>query len=338
MGFISFNEKYYQKKLEEYENNSLSESEIYEAKQLLKILDDLADEGYTNLNNRMETDFSCITRLREVLKNNGAIPFPIDHERLPDTLYDNKEYEMEEVIEKLISDAGSCSSDSDNPFLETIYRYCEWIGHEEDTAYVFLMRDAILPYVFFKSRNKDNLYPWLISRKFLEDITKEEGADDDVRIPLYEALENGYIRFDEYFTYCKGEILSSFDYYPELKELLLNLLGSIKQKRIVVVESGYMGTIPMMLKALDDRVDFRLFTTAPFLYETYKDKIFCQKYEEIRSFETLYSNDLFMQYSSYDNEKFYVKISNDEAVHDKAISEIKKMINLREDKEVEKLR
>lgn len=61
-----------------------------------------------------------------------------------------------------------------------------------------------------------------------------------------------------------------------------------------MIESGYMGTVPMMLKALDDRVDFRLFTTAPFLYETYKDKIFCRKYEDIRRFETLYSQDLFI--------------------------------------------
>ncbi len=325
MGFISFNEKYYQKKLEEYENNQLSESDIYEARQLLKILDDLTDEGYTNLNNRMENDFSCLTRLREVLNKNGTFPFPIDHERLPDTMYDNKEYEMEELLGKLISEAGDCSGDSENPFLETILRYCEWIGHEEDTAYVFLMRDAILPYVFFKSRNKDNLYPWLISRKFLEDITKEEGADDDVRIPLYESLENGNIEFDEFFPYCKEEILSSLDEYPELKKILLDLLGSIKQSRIIVVESGYMGTIPMMLKALDDRVDFRLYTTAPFLYETYKDKIFCRKYEDIRRFETLYANDLLMQYSLYNNGKFYVNISSDDAVHDKALAEIKKL-------------
>ena len=326
MGFISFNEKYYKKKLEEYENKHLSESEIYEAKQLLKILDDLTDEGYTNLNNRMEEDFLCITRLREVLKQNGTLPFPIDTERLPDTIFDDKECEMEEVLEKLILDAGDHSNVSDNQFLDTIRSYCEWIGYEEDTAYVFLMRDAILPYVFFKSRSKDNLYPWLISRKFMEDITKEEGADDDVRIPLYEALEEGNISFDEFFVYSKEEILSSLEEYPELKKLLLDLLGSIKQKRIIVVESGYMGTIPMMLKALDDRVDFRLFTTAPFLYETYKDKIFCQKYEEIRRFETLYANDLLMQYSSYDNGKFYVKLSKDDVVHDKALSEIKKMM------------
>ncbi len=73
-----------------------------------------------------------------------------------------------------------------------------------------------------------------------------------------------------------------------------------------MIESGYMGTGPMILKALDDRVDFRLFTTAPFLYETYNDKIFCRKYEDIRRFETLYSQDLFMQYSSYSSGKYYV--------------------------------
>lgn len=93
-----------------------------------------------------------------------------------------------------------------------------------------------------------------------------------------------------------------------------------------MIESGYMGTIPMMLKALDDRVDFRLFTTAPFLYETYQGRIFCRKYEDIRRFETLYSQDLFMKYSSYCNGKFYVNISLDESVKKKTISEIAGLI------------
>ena len=50
MGFISFNENYYRRKLEEYENKILSDADICEAKQLLKVLDDLTDERYTNLN------------------------------------------------------------------------------------------------------------------------------------------------------------------------------------------------------------------------------------------------------------------------------------------------
>lgn len=49
------------------------------------------------------------------------------------------------------------------------------------------------------------------------------------------------------------------------------------------------------------RVDLRLFTTAPFLYETYQEKIFCRKYEELRNFETVYSQDLLLRYSSYDD-------------------------------------
>ena len=89
-----------------------------------------------------------------------------------------------------------------------------------------------------------------------------------------------------------------------------------------MIESGYMGTIPMMLKALDDRVDFRLFTTAPFLYETYQDRIFCRNYDDIRRFETLYSQDLFMQYSSYCNMEFYVNVSVEESVKEKTLSEI----------------
>ena len=323
MGFISFNENYYRRKLEEYENKILSDAEIREAKQLLKVLDDLADEGYTNLNDRMEADFSCLTRLRSVLDRYGEVPFPIDHERLSDTVYGKKEYELEELLENLMNEAENHSNVSDNPFLEEIYRYCEWIGYDENTAYVFLMRDALLPYVFFHSRGRDNIYPWLISRRFLEDITEKECVDDEIRLPLYEALESGHIRFDEYSAFSRKRILPVIDEYPELKTILLDLLSTIRQNRIIVIESGYMGTIPMMLKALDDRVDFRLFTTAPFLYETYQGRIFCRNYEDIRRFETLYSQDLFMQYSSYCNGKFYVNMSADESVKNSSYSEVK---------------
>lgn len=326
MGFISFNENYYRRKLEEYENKILSDADVCEAKQLLKILDDLTDEGYIYLNDTMEADFSCLTRLRSVLSRCGESPFPIDHERLSDTIYGNNEYELEALLGNLIKKAGNHSDVSANPFLEKIYRFCEWIGYEEDTSYVFLMRDALLPYVFFRSRGRDNIYPWLISRRFLEDITETENVDDDIRLPLYEALEYGHIQSDQYDAYCKEKILPVLDGHPALKTILMDLLESTRQNRIIVIESGYMGTIPMMLKALDDRVDFRLFTTAPFLYETYQDRIFCRNYEDIRRFETLYSQDLFLQYSSYCNGKFYVNISADGSVKKKSYSEVKEFI------------
>lgn len=326
MGFISFNENYYRRKLEEYENRTLSDADIYEVKQLLKVLDDLTDEGYTNLNDTMEADFSCLTRLRKLLHLCGETPFPINQKRMPHTVYEEAEYELEELLEKLAKEAVTHGDVSGNPFLEEIRRYCEWIGYEEDTAYVFLLRDTLMPFIFLYMRGRHNLYPWLISRRFLEDITNTENADDDIRLPLYEALESGHVRFDEYSAYCKDRILSVLNKHPKEKIILLNLLASIKQNRIIVIESGYMGTIPMMLKALDDRVDFRLFTTAPFLYDTYEDRIFCRRYEDIRKFETVYSQDLLMRYSSFRGGKFYVNISADETVKDNALSEIKEFI------------
>ncbi len=306
MGIVSFHEKYYLRKLEEYENRILSDAEIYNVKQLLKVLDDLTDEGYTSLNDALESDFSCLTRLRNILHKNGATPFPINHEKLPDTAYSSRKYELEGLLKDLIVQAGKQGSTSSNPFLKEIHRYCEWIGQDDDTAYVFLLRDALLPYIFFKKRNIRNIYPWLISRRSLEDITKTENVDEELRLPLYEALESDHIEFEDFFPFCKERILKALDNHQELKTILLGLLGSIKQSRIIVIESGYMGTVPMMLKALDDRVDFRLYKTAPFLYEPYQDKLFCKQYEDLRSFETLYSQDLLLKYSSYRNGRFYV--------------------------------
>lgn len=331
MGFISFNKNYYERKLKEYENRILSDKDIYEAKQLLKVLDDLTDEGYTNLNDTMERDFSCLTRLKNVLYRCGEVPFPINHERLSDTFYEEAESELEELIFKLLKDAGTYANISTNPFLEEICKYCEWVGYEKDTAYVFLMRDTLLPYFFFHSKGRKNIFPWLISRRFLEDVTGIKNVDDDIRLPLYEALESGHIQFDEFFVYCRKRILQVLNEHQKLKTILLTLLNSVNENRIIVIESGYMGTIPMMLKALDDRVDFRLFTTAPYLYETYQDKIFCQRYEDIRRFETVYSQDLLFRYSSYCNGKFYVRESTDKLLRDRSLSEIKKFV-IRKDK------
>jgi len=321
MGIVSFHEKYYLRKLEDYENRILSDAEIYNVKQLLKVLDDLTDEGYTSLNDALESDFSCLTRLRNILHKNGATPFSINHEKLPDTAYSSREYELEGLLKDLIVQAGKQGSTSSNPFLKEIHRYCEWIGQDDDTAYVFLLRDALLPYIFFRKRNVKNIYPWLISRRSLEDITKTDNVDEELRLPLYEALESGHIEFEDFFPFCKGRILKALDNHQELKTILLGLLGSIKQSRIIVIESGYMGTIPMTLKSLDERVDFRLYTTAPFLYETYQDKLFCQRYEDLRSFETLYSQDLLLRYSSYRNGRFYVSISKDGFVKKKSFME-----------------
>jgi len=326
MGFISFNEKYYKQQLLKFENKSLSSKEIYEVKQVLKVLDDLEDEGYTKLNQHMENTFSCISRLRTIIKKSGERPFELSKNRLPETTYDNNEYELEALLEDIKNIAKYQKIDPYNPFLDDIKGYCDWIGYDKDTAYIFLLRDALLPYLYYKSKGRVNLYPWLISRKFLQKITHTKDIDDNIRLPIYEALERGYIDFKSYHSFCKEQILKVLEKHTKLKRVLIELLKSINTKNIIIVESGYCGTIPMMLSALDNRISFKLYTTAPFLYDTYQSNIYCKKYEDVRLFETLYSHNLLLQYSSFHNGNFYVSKSNNNDVIKQSLAEIKYMI------------
>ena len=326
MSFISFNENYYRRRLEALENRPLSRNDIYEAQQLLKVLDDLTDEGYTRLNSCMENDFSCLTRLRALLKKAGASPIPVGHNGLFKTSYCAQESELNEILDRLITQARRTGYTSDNLFLKDIYEYSRWIGYEEDTAYVFLLRDMLLPCLYFKSRYDKSVYPWLISRMFLKDISGIENVDDEIRLPIYEALESGCTAFEDFSAFCKGRMLAVLDKHSELKRILLDLLGTVKEKKIIIAESGYAGTIPMMLKALDERVSFRLYTTAPFLYDTYRDILFCHRYEDMRKFETVYSHNLLLRYSSYRDGRFYVNLSEEDEILNSSLGEVKRFI------------
>ncbi len=323
MGFISFNEKYYMKAMQRLENNPLSSADVYEAKQLLKMLDDLMDEGYTELNDYLESKYSCLSRLRRVIKNAGDEPFKINRSRLPETTYSSTEYELVSVMENIKREVAFQEICSKSAFLTRIRDYCGWIGHEEETAYIFLFRDSLLPYLYYRSRGRKHLYAWIISRNFLRDVSGVEDIDDTIRLSVYEALEYGHISFDDYRSYCKEQMLAVLERHGKLKDLLSRLLSSVKEKKIVVVESGYCGTMPMMLSVLDDRVTFKLYTTAPYLYETYKNHVYCQKYEDIRKFETLYSQNLLLRYSSFRENQFYVTVAESQAVWKQALMEMR---------------
>lgn len=327
MGFLSFNEQYYIKELARLEGKKLDQKGIYETKQILKLLDDLADEGYFELNNDLESKYHVITRLRSILSLHGEKPFRLLHAQIPAVNYSENEFEVTGLCNALIGTASEERVISDNPFIEEIAAYCDWLGSEWDTAYIFLFRDAFLPYVYFRSRDRDRLYPWLISRAFLSDVSGKENIDDEIRLPIYEALESGITEYSAFKEFCKERIHKVLEQYPPLAQALGGLLKEIREKRIMVVETGYCGTVPMLLASLDDRVDFRLYTTAPFLYEVYRDKIFCRKYENIRLFETLYSQDILMKYASFTHGKFYVRLALEANVRDNAIKEIYSLIS-----------
>ena len=329
MGFISFSLSYYQDNIQELESSPVTEDRIYKAKQLLKMLDDLKDEGYLYLRDQLEEKLSGITRLSRYLSENDATPFEIG-QRIVDTnelTYSDDRFELEAVLNNIVNEIHPQPLKDPHPFIEELITFCEWLGYEEHTAYIFLLRDTLLPYLYFSHKGRNPIYPWLMGRKMLEKLTGEENVDEAIRDPLLEALEEGNVKtFCELCDFSFPRIKKNLEKYPVVTTTVKNLLGEIREKRIVVVESGCYGTFPMLLSCFDPRVEFRMYTAVPYLTDIYSDRLFTRAYEKIRLFETLYSQDMYFRLADFADNRFFVEKCTDKTVEEKALNEIRQML------------
>ena len=116
MGFLSFHLSYYKKELEQLEKGIAAKKNIYHAKQLLKMLDDLVDEGYMELNEKLEEACQGVSRLRTFLEENGAGPFLICRKEVAESrvFYEDSEVELISAIDEMMRKAGSCISVADS--------------------------------------------------------------------------------------------------------------------------------------------------------------------------------------------------------------------------------
>lgn len=330
MGFISFSLGYYEKELRQLEQEIVTAETIYKAKQLLKMLDDLLDEGYTELNETLEETYQGVSRLKKYLQKNGAEPFGIGKKKVAEEQlqYSEETLELVQALDTVMAQANRVTADSKEPFLQELIRFCEWIGYEEDTAYVFLLRDTLLTYVYYRAKGRTAVYPWLLGRKTLKHLTGKAYVDDEIRASVIKALEEE--KCSDFEDFCEAvlpDIRNTLKNYPEVEQCLKSMLGEITEQKIIVVESGCSGTFPMLLKSLDERVDVRMYTTYPYLFEAYGSRIFTEKYEENRLFETFASQDLYFQFSGMQNGQFFVKRCENAQVEEKSLEEIKVMMN-----------
>lgn len=326
MGFLSFHLAYYKGELQKLGSAAGDMETVYHARQLLKILDDLVDEGYTELNDALEASCQGVSRLRAYLRDHHAEPFPLCRETLPAVTYEDEELELCDAIRELTARAAEVPP-ADPAFPAELVRFCDWIGYEADTACIFLLRDTLLPYICFQQRGWENIHPWLLSRKALERLTGKAHIDDALRAPIFSALKSG--RCHDYDTFCQlvlPEIRAALKPYPEAEHCLSALLGNISGKRIIVVESGCTGTFPLLLKSLDKRVEPRMYTTYPWLLKYYGQRIYTPKYEENRRFETLYAQERYFQFSDLRDGHFYVKRCQSEEVKRRAYGEVSALL------------
>jgi hypothetical protein len=327
MGFLSYCYSYYWDELEQLERTVPTHDSLYHACQLLRMLDDLRDEGYTELNEAVEKAFCGVSRLQNYLEQNGAKPFPQPPKYLSanDISYSAQDVELSDAIAKVMCSAAAIHETGPIPFANKLCRFCDWIGYEEKTAYIFLLRDTLLPFVYYSARGRNHIYPWLLGRKSFATLTGRPNADDEIRASIYKALENNCADSRAFFHFVLSDIQKTLDQYPQAKNTLSSMLADIPAEKVIVVESGCAGTFPLLLMSLDDRVDMRMYTTYPYLADIYKTRIFTSRYEENRVFETLVSQEMYFRFSRILNGSFYVQQCTNTAIEIQALSEIEVM-------------
>ena len=331
MDFVSYTVKFLNQRLEFYESKNSTEF-IFEAKILLKFLEDIKDEGYRESYEFINKSTKAINRLKSFIKRNNDTPFKMEKHTLKNNLTYKKDlYELDEYLNCLKGKMKSSKSKLINipEIFYDILEYSKYIfkSAKQDTAYCFLLRDTLLSFFAFESwndNNKHSAYPLFISRKYLSffDI-KEKKFDvyNEIQNIIFTGLDKGIDNFDDMKIYVREQLLSEKN-FDKLIKSLKNILNKIKKKNIMIIESGYIGTILMLLSALDDRVDFRLFSTIPFFYEVYSGKYYTDEFQKLRSFETIQCQDALFKLDSIQDDKIKVQEVNDNETKIQAFAEL----------------
>ena len=328
MGFLSYNLNFYRNELQKLEDGSAAPEQRYRAWQLLRILEDLTDEGYTELSERLEDAFFGISRLRKYLQRFPAARFSLPSKPADGRIlsYTDQSAELCGAISQAMQKAAAMPEADSGAFADKLCRFCRWIGYDEHTAYIFLLRDTLLPFVFYSARNRERIYPWLLSRSFFGALAGRQNADDEIRASIYKALEAGCADSQSFFRAVLPDIRRTILRFPQAKEVLSSMLAGIATQKIIVVESGCAGTFPLLLMSLDDRVDWRMYTTYPYLIDIYKERVFTPQYEENRMFETMAAQEQYFRFTGMRGGRFYVQRCIDAGIEEQSLQEIKRMM------------
>ncbi len=90
----------------------------------------------------------------------------------------------------------------------------------------------------------------------------------------------------------------------------------------MIIESGCIGTIPVLLSSIDNRIDFKLFSTIPYFYDVYNGKFFTDAFQKMRLFETIQCQDTLFKLSSIDGKNINVCETENDSIKKFAFSEL----------------
>lgn len=345
MDFVSFNMNWYKNRIEYYETKALhanvTQDVIHEAKVMHKFLEDINDEDYHSTYELFQEKLQATKRLRNFIEMNNDKPFIVPQKSF---IYNELSYSQSEIplIQYLESDfmispkvgqTNSITNYDEKKYIE-ILNFSRWVfdSIKPNTAVVFLLRDTLLPYLAFKYWNKDNTklaVPLMIGRKYLSQFGNGDELynriSDGVYTALYNCLESSKLFQSLAVSYIRESFYDNMDVIEKAKELL----SSIQQPEICVVESGVHGTMPLLLKSCDERINsIKLYTTLPWLYDSWNGCFYTKQYENLRLFETLYCQDLLFTFSSLKDNSFFIREIVNEEIKKQSMLELEQWNNL----------
>lgn len=130
MGFLSFNMAFYRAELRRLAETPPTAAAIYRARTLLKMLDDLADEGYTTLNEQLESGGNGAAWLRDYLRKNHAELFPRMQSFLPgcNIAYGPQRIPLETAIRQAAAEARTLPEPQGLPCVNELRRFCNGLA------------------------------------------------------------------------------------------------------------------------------------------------------------------------------------------------------------------
>lgn len=337
MNTAEFEKLFFIKRLNYFENKkNLNKTDIEELL-YLQLLYNI--ETYKETKKALQ-EIKVGKRIEKLLKPFNTTPLVLNEEEFDiKAEFNPKEIELNTFlssIEKQFKNIPKkkCST----KLLKLVKNYANYIQKSSnyETAYVFLFRDMMLPYYYIKNKfSNKNIYPFLFGRKVLKYFYNNQSNDnfdfdysDDEEIYLkflyttFDAVSLHPDNFDDFFNYLKPKYLKIINSNKPFKNFLKKYLSNIKSEKIIVVESGRFGTLPLILMCIDDRVDFRLLTTTPEMYGVFKNKFYTKDFRKMLLLEYSISQNEMIIFSSIKNNKIYIKQNKDNLVLQKSIDEI----------------
>lgn len=348
MNSIELERNCYLKKINEYETNTTKLSQ--QDASCVLAMQQIVREGYKYFPDQykiMDKD-KVLKRLDLLIKKNKLKALPAYDEELH---YAPKFEETEKEIQDFCKTLKIKTTFKTKDYPEILKNICEYtkFATKNEACFVFLLRDMFLPYLITKNIEKKDCYPLLFGRKILKYFYShtsnikfdfDECDDDKIYLEFLEIIcfsANKHSNFDDFFKELKPKFLKLIKQNNDFFVFTKNLLKQIEAKKIIVVESGRFGTIPLILKCIDSRIDFRLFATGPEMYDIYKDKLFTKKgipleMSKLVDLEkSICQNEMFVFSSIKDNQIMIKKTSN-KKVLSSSYDEIAYTLNLYENK------